>query len=168
MDNNVLGWFVIVAAVAIVVQMGILIAMYVSMRKTGQAVQGMVAQAQPVISHARTFLDENGPRVNSILTDAAHSATVVRAQVERLDATVTDIVDRTRLQVIRADELVTTTLNRVEDTTDMVHRTVISPVRTAAALIQGITAGAQALVGVRQERRRRKAAGTGGDEEMFI
>ena len=51
------------------------------------------------------------------------------AEIERLDATVNDIVDRTRLQVIRADELVNRTMDRVEETTEMVHRTVVSPIR---------------------------------------
>jgi len=45
-------------------------------------------------------------------------------------------VDRTRLQVIRADELLNRTMDRIEETTDVVHRTVVSPVRQLSGLVQ--------------------------------
>jgi len=83
--------------------------------------------------------------------------------LERLDATVSDVMDRTRLQVIRADELVTRTMDRVEETTDIVHHTVISPVRQIAGLMQGITTGIGTLFG----NRRRGQVGVPNDE-MFI
>ena len=39
-----------------------------------------------------------------------------------------------RLQVIRADELLTRTLDRVERTSDMVHTTVVSPIRQVSGI----------------------------------
>jgi hypothetical protein len=94
----------------------------------------------------------------------------MRAQVQRVDATVTDVVDRARLQVIRADELLSRTLDRVEQTSDMVHNTVISPVRQVSGLMQGITAGIEFLLG---NRRRRNGGGSDArrpvpQDEMFI
>ena len=76
----------------------------------------------------------------------------LREQVQRVDAAVHDVVDRARLQVIRADELFTRTLDRVEQTTDMVHKTVISPVRQFSGIMQGITAGLEFLFGGRGRR----------------
>jgi hypothetical protein len=74
-------------------------------------------------------------------------------------------VDRTRLHVIRTDELVTRTLDRVEETTDLVHHSVISPVRQIAGIVQGLTAGLGALLG----KRTRERAGAGQpQDEMFI
>ena len=87
------------------------------------------------------------------------------AQIERLDATVSDAVDRTRLQVIRADELLNRTLDRVESTTDLVHKTVLSPVRQFSGLVQGITSGLEFLIGTR--RGKRNGVPTTQDE-MFI
>ena len=71
----------------------------------------------------------------------------MRTQVERIDATVNDVLDRTRLQVIRTDELVSRTLDRVEETTDMVQHRVLTPIRRLAGLVTGVTAGLGALVG---------------------
>ena len=83
-----------------------------------------------------------------------------------MDATVNDIVDRTRLQVIRADELVNRTMDRVEETTEMVHRTVISPVRQLSGLMQGVSAGLEFFLG-RKRRQSRDGVGVPQDE-LFI
>ena len=95
---------------------------------------------------------------------------MLRSQVQRLDATVTDVVDRTRLQVIRTDELVSRTLDRVEETTDLVHHSVILPLRQIAGLVSGLTVGAGALLGRLRGRRQRNGepGGPGADDEMFI
>src|SRR5689334_19936286 len=54
--NTTVSIFVIVAAVAIVVQMGILIALYVAMRQTASRVEGIAGrleqQASPLLSSA--------------------------------------------------------------------------------------------------------------------
>ena len=75
-----------------------------------------------------------------------------------MDATVNDVVDRARLQIIRADELLSRTLDRVEETSDMVHKTVVSPVRQFSGLIQGVTAGIEFLFGGRGRKKWRRAA----------
>jgi len=105
------------------------------------------------------------PVIETAITNISESSTVVRAQIERLDATVNDVIDRTRLQVIRADELVNRTLDRVEETTDMVHDTVVSPVRRFSAVLQGVTAGLEFLLG---GKRRRREGVTVPQDEMFI
>jgi hypothetical protein len=88
----------------------------------------------------------------------------------RVDATVNDTVDRARLQIIRADELVSRTLDRVEQTSDMVHKTVISPVRQLSGLMQGITVGLEFLFGGKGRRNgdRREERRPVPQDEMFI
>jgi len=83
---------------------------------------------------------------------------------------VSDVVDRGRLQVIRADELMTRTLDRVEQTSDMVHKTVISPVRQISGLMQGITVGLEFLFGGRARKNgdRREERRPVPQDEMFI
>jgi hypothetical protein len=168
--DNVAFAFIIVAAVAIVVQMGVLVALYASTRKTGERVQALAAQMEehgiPALKMARELLEENGPRIKEMVVNANATVSNLREQVQRIDVTVSDVVDRTRLQVIRADELVTRTIDRVEETTEFVHHTVISPVRAVAGLLQGITAGAGSLFG--RFRRRRGRNGQGEEDEMFI
>jgi len=94
---------------------------------------------------------------------------VLRGQLERIDATVNDVVDRARLQIIRGDEMLTRTMDRVEQTTEIVQRTVVSPVRRVSGLMQGITVGLEYFFG----RGRRNGGGRGErrpvpQDEMFI
>jgi ElaB/YqjD/DUF883 family membrane-anchored ribosome-binding protein len=162
--------FVIVAAVAIVLQFFCLLGMYVAIRKSQKRVEtiadSVTKHGLPMLEAAHTFLLENAPKVSTILDNVSTSTSTVNRQVERVDATLTDIVDRTRLQVIRADELVTRTLDRVEETTDFVHHRVLSPIRHAAGLIQGVGAGIGVLMGgIRGLGNGRRK---NGDGEMFI
>jgi hypothetical protein len=90
---------------------------------------------------------------------------MIRGHVTRLDATLNDALDRTRLQVIRADELLTRTLDKVEDTTEAVQNTVMTPVRQVSGIMHGISIGLSFLLG--RQRNGRESVGVPQDE-MFI
>ena len=172
--ENLTAVFIALTGAAVLLQAGVLAAMYVTMRKTSARMEALAIEvktrALPTLETAQAMLAELRPQLIVIadnLTETTHS---VRSQVERMDATVNDVVDRARLQIIRADELLSRTLDRVEETSDMVHNTVVSPVRQFAGLIQGVTAGIEFLLGGRGRRN-----GGGGEarrpvpqDEMFI
>lgn len=169
-----LNLFIALTGLAVMLQAGILLAMYLAMRKSSARIEAIATEVKtkvlPTIEQAQTMLTEVRPRLQVIAANLEHTSTTVRSQVERMDATVNDVVDRARLQVIRADELLSRTLDRVEQTSDMVHKTVISPVRQLSGLMQGITVGLEFLFGGRGRRN-----GGGRDErrpvpqdEMFI
>lgn len=170
MENaNLLIAFIAVTAAAVVVQAGILIGMYLSTRKTSARVESIANEIKekvlPTIDVAKSTLTELRPRIEMLVTNVSDSTAIVRSQLQRLDATMNDVVDRARLQVIRADELVGRTLDRVEETTDMVHKTVISPVRQVSGVIQGVGA---ALDFFFSARRRRRDGVPAAQDEMFI
>jgi methyl-accepting chemotaxis protein len=166
--------FVALTGIAVLLQAVILGALYFAMRKSSARMEALAIEvktkALPTLETTQEILAELRPKLTLIadnLTETTHS---VRSQVERMDATVDDVVDRARLQIIRADELLTRTLDRVEETSDMVHETVVSPVRQFAGLIQGVTAGIEFLLGNRGRKN-----GNGRDarrpvpqDEMFI
>ena len=161
--------FVGVTAAAVVIQAGILVALFVAVKKSTSRMEALATEVKtkvmPTVDTAQSMLVEWRPKIDNIASNVSETPTVVRGQVERLDATVTDIVDRTRLQVIRADELLSRTMDRIEETSDVVHRTVVSPVRQLSGIIQGLTAGLEFLLG--GERRRRHDVSVPQDE-MFI
>jgi hypothetical protein len=162
--------FIIFTAVAVIIQACILAALFFAVRKTSGKVEALAtevsAKAVPTLTTAQEMLIELRPRVQDIVANIEHSTRLARTQVERIDATVSDVVDRTRLQVIRADELVNRTLDRVEETSDMVHRTVVSPIRQLSGILQGVSAGLEFFLG-RKRRGSREAVGVPQDE-LFI
>ena len=153
--------------VALALQIGILLAILFTVQKSSARMQALAEEVQrralPTLDAAQSLLTTTKPKIEEFVANAAAASTTIRSQVERLDATVSDVIDRTRLHVIRADELVTRTMDRVEETTELVHHTVVSPVRQVAAIVQGLTAGLGTLLG----RRTRHHAGQPQDE-MFI
>jgi len=169
-----LSWFIMLTGLAVLLQAGVLLAMYLAMKKSGERIEAIAAEVKtkvlPTVEQAQAMLTDVRPKLQVIAENLQESTTLMRAQVQRVDATVNDVVDRARLQVIRADELLSRTLDRVEETSDMVHKTVISPVRQLSGIMQGITVGLEFLFGGRGRRN-----GGGREErrpvpqdEMFI
>jgi signal transduction histidine kinase len=172
MDDK-LTIFIALTGVAVLLQAGVLLAMYIAMRKTTNDLHDLASEVRtklmPSIGQAQEILSDLRPKLDVIADNVRDTSTTVKAQVQRIDATVNDMVDRARLQVIRADELLTKTLDRVEHTSEVVQRTVVSPVRQIAGLRQGSTVGLEFLFasrrrngGGREERR------PVPQDEMFI
>jgi hypothetical protein len=169
MDNNVFLVFVAVITAAFTVQAGIMVALYLAVRKSSTRMEMLATEvkskAVPLLESAHSVVTDLRPKIDQIVENVSQSTSLVREQMHRLDATVNDALDRTRLQIIRADEMVSRTLDKVEETTEAVHRTVVSPIRRASGLYQGITAGLEYFLGRR--RRGRESVGVPQDE-LFI
>jgi hypothetical protein len=166
--------FIALTTFAVLIQAGILVAMYIALRQSSARMEALATEVKtkvlPAAEQVQSILTELRPKLEVIADNLQESTSALRDQVLRVDAAVTDVVDRGRLQVIRADELLSRTLDRVEQTSDLVHKTVISPVRQFSGLLQGITVGLEFLFGGRA----RKNGGTREErrpvpqDEMFI
>jgi hypothetical protein len=169
MNETLLGVFIAVTAIAVVLQMVILAAMYFSTKRATQRVEALAKQLEekaiPALTQAHEMLTEARPKLTVILDNMSVTSTTVREQAERINVTLSDIVDRTRLQVIRADEIVSRSMDRVEETAEAVHHVVLSPVRQMSAMMTGLFAGIGEYVGGRKVRHQREAV---PQDEMFI
>src|SRR5580698_3866842 len=164
MDN--LTIFIAVTAAAVVIQAGILFAMYLAVRQTTARTEALANEVRskvlPTVELAQSMLADLRPKVESIVNNFNESSAMAKHQMERLDATVSDLLDRARLQVIRADELVGRALDQVEETGDLVNKTVVSPVRQVSGILRGLTAGLEFFFSGRRKSR------NGVEDEMFI
>jgi hypothetical protein len=159
--------FIAVTSAAVVLQAGVLVAMYLAVRQTTARTEALANEVRtkvlPTVELAQSMLEDLRPKVDNIVNNFSESSAMARNQMARLDATMSDLLDRARLQVIRADELVGRALDRVEETGDLVSKTVVSPVRQVSGLLQGLTAGLEFFFAGR--RRSRDGA---VQDEMFI
>lgn len=169
--NTTVAIFVIVAAVAIVVQMGILIALYMALRQTASRVEGIAGrlekQASPLLTAAAAILEDAQPKVAEITSNLAESSATVRAHVAQMAEATGDIVERARLHALRVDEFVGNTMGKIETASEILETRVLSPVRRVQAIVQAVNAGLGVLRSSRS-RARSARAGVGQDEEMFI
>ncbi len=169
MNDNLLIAFIAVTAGAVLLQAGIMVALYLSVRKSTAKMEALAAEVTtktlPTIETVQSLLVELRPKIEVLSTNIAESSSLVRNQLGRIDATLTDALDRTRLQVIRADELLNRTMDKVEETSEMVHKTVVSPLRQVNGLMAAISTGVEVFLG---QKRRHPRNGGGAQDEMFI
>jgi hypothetical protein len=170
MDDNLLRIFIAVTTLAVVAQALILLGLYLAVRKSSARMEALATEVRskvlPTIDTVQNMLVEIRPKLDVMTVNLSESSTLVRNQLARLDATLTDALDRTRLQVIRADELLNRTMDRVEETSDAVHKTVISPLRQVNGLMSAISTGVEVFLG--QKRRHPKNGAGVPQDEMFI
>lgn len=172
--ENLIPLFIALTGAAVLLQAGLLAAMYLSMRKTSAKMETLAnevkTKALPTIESAQALITDLRPKLQVITDNLVETTSLVHEEMQRVDATVNDIVDRARLQVIRADDLVSRTLDRVEETSEIVHKTVVSPVRQFSGLIQGVTTGIEFLLGnrARKNGRGRDVRRPVPQDEMFI
>ena len=165
--------FIAVTSAAVVLQMLILAGMFFAVRKltTHLAIvtEEVKAQALPLLedgkhlqANVKRILETSAPKLELVLDNAAAITTTAHAGIGRVESTVNDMLDRARLQVIRADEMVTRAMDQVEDTTEKVAHSVTSPVKHASGIMHGISTGLGAYFSQKRPRER------GPADEMFI
>ncbi len=168
-QSTLLTVFIAVTAVAVVLQTLILAGVSIAvlkMAKRMQALQSRVNdQVLPMMEKARTLVDESVPKLQTVVTNLTESSGVIRAQVEKIDGVVTQIVENVRTQASRIDVLTTRTLERVDSAAATVQHTVTSPIRRIGGVVEGVIAGIGSFAGKRKETRTGKAV---PNEEMFI
>jgi len=166
------GWlkiFIVAATTAIIIQMGVLLAMYRQFRSVNERMMRIAndlqARVNPVLTRVQVLLDDVQPRLSSIAADASEITHLVRQQAVKVDRVFTDAVDRLRLQVIRADQILTGALDAVEEAGSTFRRTVGVPVQRAMALIRGVQAGLEFF---RAGRQTSEPAKEHQEEGLFI
>ncbi len=173
MDDK-LTIFIAITAAAVVLQMLILFVMAIVMFKLSARLKKVADETEsrvfPLIDSAKvlqqdvkSFLETARPKIDVILDNAAHLTTTARTDLERVQVTLNDLLDRLRLQVIRADEMVTRAMDRVEETSERVQHSVMSPVRQVSGIVQAVSVG----VGTFFSNQKRRRNG-GPSDEMFI
>jgi hypothetical protein len=167
------GWiqaFIVIAAVAIVIQMAILLGMFFQVRTAIEQFTRIATDLQnridPILLRTNRILEDSEDRVASIMGDAAEITRVARGSAQKIDRVFTDAVERLRVQIIRADHILTGTLEVVEESGAKFKRTLWTPIQQASAILKGMKVAIDMLRG-HQNRRPEPDAAT-ADEELFI
>src|SRR6202035_4473069 len=109
--------FSIVAAIALVVQVIILGALFFEMKRTTEKVNKLVSDMQtrvgPILSRVQLLLDDTQPRISEMVADASHIVYLARGQAQRMDRVLSEASDWLRGQVIHADRILSGTLEAV-------------------------------------------------------
>jgi len=152
------------ACLFVIVQAGIVFAIYRTARQLQEKVVGLVAKADPILDTTRRMVDDTRPKVNEITDRALEITTMAKSQVARLDEMITETSERARLQIDRIDNVIIDTVDKVSETTSVVQHTILRPVRE----VNGVVSGLRAALSTLARGNRASVNHATQDEEMFI
>ena len=164
-----LPFFVAVTALAVVLQMAILLGMYLQIRQMSERMTRIATDLQarihPILSRMQVLLEDTQPRISSLVADATEIVHLARGQAQKVDRVFSEAADRLRLQVIRVDQILTGALEAIEQAGAQVRRTIWSPLNQASAFIKGVKTGLYVLL---TQRRPTESSVEHQDEDLFI
>jgi hypothetical protein len=160
--------FIVVAAIAIVIQTVMLVSTLALLRpviqKFSRIASDLQAKIDPVLVTSARILADSEERIKSIVEDASALTHTARVEAENVDRVISEGVERLRVQIIRTDQIVTSALEAVEEAGGKVRRSVLGPVNQVSALLKGLKVGLNVIRG----NRRPHSDGVPQDEELFI
>jgi hypothetical protein len=169
------GWvqaFIIIAAVAIVVQMAVLVAMFVqlkmSMQEFTRIANDLQGRVDPILLRVNRILEDSEGRISSVMGDTAEITRLARGQAQKVDRVVTEAMERLRIQVIRADQILTGALEVVDEAGTKFRNTLWGPIRQASAVMKGIKVGLDMLRRQQNNKPESDPDSVSQDEELFI
>jgi hypothetical protein len=133
-----LGVIAVATLLIAIVQVGVIVAAGVAVRRLGRLVDMLERELKPIFSHA-----------NSIARDASRAAALATAQVERADKLFSDVA-------VRVDEALNT-----------LQASLGAPAREGRALLSAFRAAFQAIRELRQNARGRQARSE-EEDALFI
>ena len=137
--------FIVVAAVAIVIQAIVLTVLLFQLRRTAaiaeKAIGDLRVQILPILSRLQVLVEDVTPQLTIIMSEAADITRMARSQVQRVDRVVGEMMERLRLQLIHVDQILTGAMETVEETGSRLRQSILGPVVKASALVHGIQTG---------------------------
>jgi hypothetical protein len=162
--------FVVVAAVAIVIQTAVMAGIWLTLRDLHQRVTRSVSDMQhkvePLLVRSAVILQQVESTIPGVLADCSEITRLARGQAQKVDRVLTDATDRMQVQVARADQVVSNALEVVEDAGTKIRKTVAGPLIEVNAILKGVQAGLDLIRGRRSNSS--KSSRVSQDEELFI
>ena len=156
--------FVSVAAIALVIQAGMLFGLYRATKAIQERVSVLTPKAESLMARAEKTLEESKGHIFEVTSRANEILTLTHTQAKRVDEFMADAHGRAKVQMDRLELVMDDTMGKVQSTVNIVQSGVVRPIREIGGIATGVRAAIQHLV---QHSRPSPAQAT-QDEEMFI
>ncbi|HUJ51268.1 MAG TPA: hypothetical protein VLW25_13755, partial [Bryobacteraceae bacterium] len=141
MDPNALLYvmtaFVIIAAIALCIQAGMLAAMYRTTKAMQMQIQPLVPKVESLVETTKTTVEQSRKQIVDVTTRANEILDSTKRQLAMVEDVVSDASARAKVQLERVELVLDDTLNRAHETVATVHDGIMRPLRE----INGIAAG---------------------------
>ena len=159
--EGLLTLFVALTAVAVLIQAGILLSIYVMSRKVAGQIELTLGQLRQMMPALKTVIDN----MKTVSVDVVEIGTAAREQFHRVEDMIGETGQALQTQLEKVDQMSRDVTDRVNETVDIVQDSIVRPVREVGALAKGLTRGFEVLM---NRKGRNTVDEARQDEELFI
>jgi ABC-type transporter Mla subunit MlaD len=161
---EVMTAFVIISAIALCIQAGMLAAIYKTTKSLQEAINPLLPKVDNLVTKASATVEQSGRQITEITTRANDILDSTKRQLAIVEDVVGDAAVRAKVQMERVELVLDDTLSRAHETVAVVHDGIMRPLRE----LNGIAAGVRAALGALARGDRPTVDRATSDEEMFI
>lgn len=160
----VMAGFVIVAALALIVQAGLLFGIYRSTRAAQEKVTALMPKVESLLDISQRAIEQSKQQIVEITTKANEVLDSAKVQVARVEEVLIDASARAKVQLDRAEMVLDDTMSRAHETVAAFQGGIMRPLRELNGVAAALRTAFQTLV----RGTRPSVAQATQDDEMFI
>lgn len=142
----VLTIFTAILAVSVLLQAGVLLGMFIVMRKSAAKIDEVKDKALPALATTRSLLEDLAPKLKSATADLSDVAHTLKNQTDHVSESLDTLLQKTNAQMNRVDGMVTATFDALDHASKAVESAVATPMRRFNGVINGVRAGVGVFV----------------------
>lgn len=155
-----LAIFTIVTAISVLIQAGVLLGMFIVLRKSMVKMQAVVDEvkekALPAIASTRTLIEDVTPKLKSVTADLTEVTHTARTQAKNVSESMDDLLAKANAQINRVDHLTTGAIDAVDHASKAIENAVGVPVKHVSGILNGLKAGFEVFVSGRKNPSRNR------------
>ena len=159
----------ILVAIAVLMQAGAMLGIWLAIRKIPGQIESVRSDVKqrldPLAQSALEIVNNSREPLRTISANLAEISTILRDRTSNADQMAAELLDKTRLQIVRVDRLVSELVEKVETTADAVQKGVLGPISTVSAVVKGMRSDLEFLF---SRRRVTNVSEATQDEQLFI
>ena len=156
--------FVIISAVALSIQAGMLAALYQKTKALQLKIDPLVPKVESLVEITTVTVAESRRQIMEITVRTNEILDSTKKQLATVEDVVSDAAARARVQIERVELVLDDTISRVHETVATLHGGIMRPLRE----LNGIAAGIRTALEFLARGNRPSVAQATSDEEMFI
>lgn len=141
--------FAIATAVGVLLQTGILLGFFiafVSLRaKLEKILNHVTEHALPMIEQSKAMLEDVSPKVTAISANLVEISDMLKQETATIKVSVDDVLEKTRAQTARVDEMVSGTLDGISQASATIQEGIEVPLRHIHGVFNGLKAAVETL-----------------------
>jgi hypothetical protein len=159
----------VLVSIAVLMQAGAMLGIWLAIRKLPGEVDKVRADIKqrldPVAQSTLEIVNNSREPLRTITANLADISKMLRDRTSNADEVAAELLDKSRLQIVRVDGMIADLVGKVEDTANSVQKSVLAPIQEISAVVKGVRSGIEFLF---KHRRVTNVSEATQDEQLFI